>query len=295
MPKDPSSPARATRVAQSGARRTRKAPDAEAAKPLPSADAESYAGDPNFMASFARGLAVIRSFSQQRTRMSIAQLSLRSGIPRAAVRRVLYTLSKLGYAGSDDSRTFLLRPQILALGYAYLSSAPLATSAQPILDQVSQAVHESCSMAVLDGDDIMYVARSSSSRRIMSIDLGIGSRLPAYCTSMGRVLLAHQSRPELAAYLRRVKPLPLTPRTELSRGRLEAILKATRANGYALVDEELEIGLRSIAVPVVDREGRVAAALNVSAQAARIGIVEMEKKFLPPLQAAALDLGMVVG
>jgi IclR family transcriptional regulator, pca regulon regulatory protein len=247
------------------------------------------------MASLARGLAVIRGFSQQRTRMSITQLSQRTGIPRAAVRRVLYTLAQLGYVGSDDGRTYMLRPQILAIGHAYLSSTPLVMSAQPVLDQVSHAVHESCSMAILDGDDIMYVARSSSNRRIMSIDLGIGSRLPAYCTSMGRVLLAQQTPAELSAYLRRVKLMPLTSRTQLSKDKLVSALEAIRARGYAVVDQELEIGLRSIAVPVTDTGGRVAAALNVSTQAARVSIDQMEKTFLPPLRSAARELGMLVG
>ncbi len=246
------------------------------------------------MASLARGLAVIRAFAQQRTRLSTAQLSLRTGIPRAAVRRVLYTLCALGYAGTEDGRTFLLHPQILALGYAYLSSMPLAASAQPLLDHVSRTIHESCSMSVLDGDDILYVARASTSQRIMSIDLGIGSRLPAYCTSMGRVLLANLAPTDLAAYLRRVKLLPLTPRTELSKDALAGILQTIRTKGYAVVDQELEIGLRSIAVPVVASEGRVAAALNVGTQAARVTISEMEKRFLPVLRAAARDLGMLL-
>ena len=266
-----------------------------AGKPSAAAEIGAHAGDPNYMASLARGLAVIRAFSQQRARVSIAQLSLRTGIPRAAVRRVLYTLRALGYVGSEDGRTFILHPKILALGYAYLSSTPLATSAQPLLDQVSQAIHESCSMAVLDGDDVMYVARSSSSRRIMSIDLGVGSRLPAYCTSMGRVLLAHLPSSELAAYLRRAKILPHTERTELSKDKLASILEAVRANAYAVVDQELEIGLRSIAVPVADSTGRVAAALNVGAQAARVTIGGRERRFLPLLRAAARDVGMLLG
>ena len=258
------------------------------------AEIATHAGDPNFMASLARGLAVIRAFAQQRSRLSTAQLSLRTGIPRAAVRRVLYTLSALGYAGTEDGRTFVLHPQILALGYAYLSSTPLATSAQPLLDHVSRTVHESCSMSVLDGDDVLYVARASTSRRIMSIDLGIGSRLPAYCTSMGRVLLASLPPADLAAYLRRAKLLPLTPRTESSRERLAAVIQGVRAKGYAVVDQELEIGLRSIAVPVLASGGRVAAALNVGTQAARVTIGEMEKRFLPVLRAAARDLGMLL-
>jgi IclR family pca regulon transcriptional regulator len=264
-------------------------------RPTAASEIAAHAGDPNFMASLARGLAVIRAFAQQRTRLTTAQLSMRTGIPRAAVRRVLYTLCALGYAGSDDGRTFILHPQILALGYAYLSSTPLATSAQPLLDHVSRTVHESCSMSVLDGDDILYVARASTSRRIMSIDLGIGSRLPAYCTSMGRVLLANLEQSDLAGYLRRVKLVPLTPRTELSKEGLASILQGVRARGYAVVDQELEIGLRSIAVPVVASGGQVAAALNIGTQAARVTIGEMEKRFLPVLRAAARDLGMLLG
>ena len=239
------------------------------------------------MASLARGLTVIRGFSQQRSRMSVAQLSLRTGIPRAAVRRVLYTLSALGYAGTDDGRTFTLRPQILALGHAYLSSTPLVMSAQPLLDQVSASVHESCSMAVLDGDEILYVARSSSSRRIMSIDLGIGSRLPAYCTSMGRVLLAHLPPSELAAYLRRLKLVALTEKTQLAKDKLAAILEAVRIAGYAVVDQELEIGLRSLAAPIHDARGQVVAAVNISTNASAVASEPVPDLYREALAATA--------
>ena len=270
----------------------------EAAKPdaISAADEiQALSGDPNFMTSLARGLAVIRGFSQQRRKMSIAQLSLRTGIPRAAVRRCLYTLGKLGYVGSEDGRAFALRPQILALGHAYLSSVPLVMAAQPVLDQVSDAIHESCSLAILDGDEILYVARSSSSTRIMSIDLGIGSRLPAHCTSMGRVLLAGMAPDELAAYMRRVKLAPYTNRTVVTKEKLGEVVAAVRVNEFALVDQELEIGLRSIAVPVKDYRGRVAAAINVSVQAPRVSLSEMEKTVLPALRTAATELGMLLG
>jgi len=173
--------------------------------PTAAREIEAYAGDPNFMMTLARGLAVVRAFTQQRRRPTIAQLSMKTGIPRAAVRRCLYTLSQLGYVASDDGRSFALRPRVLALGHAYLTSSPLAASAQPILDQVSDAVHESCSMAILEGDEILYIARSRTSTRIMSIDLGVGSRLPAFCTSMGRVLLAGLATKDLAAYFARVR------------------------------------------------------------------------------------------
>ena len=256
---------------------------------------QALSGDPNFMTSLARGLAVIRGFSQQRRKMSIAQLSLRTGIPRAAVRRCLYTLAKLGYVGAEDGGTFALRPQILSLGHAYLSSVPLVMAAQPILDQVSATTHESCSLAIMDGDEILYVARSSSSKRIMSIDLGVGSRLPTHCTSMGRVLLAHLTDDELATYLRRVKLAPYTNRTIVAKEQLMRAIVGVREAGFAIVDQELEIGLRSIAVPVKDYRGRVAAAINISVQAARVSSAEMEKAFLPPLRSAADELGLLAG
>jgi IclR family pca regulon transcriptional regulator len=263
----------------------------------PATDAEQIqglSGDPNFMTSLARGLAVIRAFSQHRQRMSIAQVSARTGIPRAAVRRCLYTLGRLGYVGSDDNRNFTLSARILALGHAYLSSAPLATSAQPLLDHVSATVHESCSLATLDGDDIVYVARSSSSTRIMSIDLSVGSRLPAFCTSMGRVLLGGLAPVELNEYLKRLRATPFTNRTVVAKDKLHDSITTARENGFAIVDQELEIGLRSIAVPILDLAGRPAAALNISVQSQRVPMHEMEKRFLPALRAAAVELALLV-
>jgi IclR family transcriptional regulator, pca regulon regulatory protein len=268
---------------------------ASSTTPTAAEEIQALSGDPNFMTSLARGLAVIRGFSQQRRKMSIAQLSLRTGIPRAAVRRCLYTLGKLEYVSNEDGRMFALRPQILSLGHAYLSSVPLVMAAQPILDQVSESVHESCSLAILDGDEILYVARSSASTRIMSIDLGVGSRLPAHCTSMGRVLLAGMAEPELATFLRRVKLAPFTNRTIVTKDALAETVERVRKQQYAVVDQELEVGLRSIAVPVKDFRDRVSAAINVSVQAPRVSVSEMEKTFLPALRTAAGELGMLLG
>lgn len=247
------------------------------------------------MTSLARGLAVLAAFSQQARGRSIAQLSLQTGIPRAAVRRCLHTLAHLGYVGVEDERTFVLKPHVLALGYAYLSSTPLVTSARPILDHVSETLHESSSMAILEGEDIMYVARSTISARIMSFDLGVGSRLPAYCTSMGRVLLADLPPTELSRLLRHAQLVAYTPRTLVTREALEAIIGQARHDGYSVVDQELELGLRSIAVPVRDSRGKVAAAINVSVQAGRVTTAEMQKRFVPVLHAAARDLGMLIG
>jgi IclR family pca regulon transcriptional regulator len=277
--------------------RTSKTQRAGVADPLPvsaAAEIQALSGDPNFMTSLARGLVVIQAFSQQKRHLTIAQISHKTGIPRAAVRRCLYTLAQLGYVSAEDGRNFALRPKILALGHAYLSSGRLATSAQPLLEHVTRTVHESCSMAILEGDDILYVARSSTTTRIVSIDLGVGSRLPAFCTSMGRVLLADLPLDELAAYLARVRLTPFTSRTLTSPDKLKKTLNSVRSAGYAVIDQELEIGLRSIAVPVKDLAGKVVAALNVGTQASRVPVAEMQTKFLPPLRAAARELGMLL-
>ena len=266
----------------------------EDAAPTAAREIEAYAGDPNFMMTLARGLAVIRAFTQQRRRPTIAQLSMKTGIPRAAVRRCLYTLSQLGYVASDDGRSFALRPRVLALGHAYLTSSPLAASAQPILDQVSDAVHESCSMAILEGDEILYIARSRTSTRIMSIDLGVGSRLPAFCTSMGRVLLAGLAAKDLAAYFARVRLAPYTNRTVTAPDKVRQLIDAARTADYAIVDQELEIGLRSIGVPVKDAHGRIAAAVNISVQASRMSCTDMESTLRPPLVTAAHELGLLL-
>ena len=183
-----------------------------AADPL--ALAEETSGDPNFMSSLARGLQVIRAFSEYRRNLTISQVSQATGLSRAAARRCLHTLSKLGYVGEDNKRYFL-RPQVLTLGHAYLSSTPLAVSAQPYLDEVSRALRESCSAAVLDGDEIVYICRSAETR-IMSISLLVGTRLPAYCTAMGQVLLAHLPGEQLEKYIASVKLIGRTDRTVTS-------------------------------------------------------------------------------
>ena len=260
----------------------------------PAFEIDALTGDPNFMSSLARGLAVIRAFSQQRRELTIAQLSHRTDIPRAAVRRCLYTLGKLGYVGTEDGRTYALRPRILALGHAYLSSTPLATAVQPLLDQISDELHESSSMAVLEGEEILYIARSSTTTRLMSIDLGLGSRLPAYCTSMGRVLLADLPPARLEQYLSRAKLTRLTNRTVSTPVELKRALAEVRRQGYAIIDQELEIGLRSIAVPVKDAAGTCVAAINVGTQSARVSVAEMQARFLAPLQAAASELAVLL-
>jgi len=258
-----------------------------------SGDSDAFTGDPNFMTSLARGLAVIQAFSQRRHHLTISQVSTTTGLSRAAVRRCLYTLAKLGFAGSDDNRHFFLRPRILALGHSYISSMPLATAAQPVLEHISRQLHESCSIATLDGVDIVYIARANVTR-IMSIDLGVGSRLPAFCTSMGRAILANLPPEELEAILARVEFKRYTERTITNPAKLTQALRQIRRDGYSIIDQELEHGLRSMAVPIQNPSGKVVAALNIGAHAQRVSIQDMQTKFLPHLRAAAQELCLLL-
>jgi IclR family pca regulon transcriptional regulator len=262
--------------------------------PLPAAQLDQFSGDPNFMTSLARGLAVIQAFSQQSLHLSITQLSKRTGLSRASVRRCLHTLSKLGFAGSDDGRTFYLLPRVLALGHSYLSSVPLATAAQPVLERLSQILDESSSIAVLDGIDIVYVARANVNR-IMAIDLWVGTRLPAFCTSIGRVLLANLPPEGMEGLLSRIEFIRFTDRTLTSVEQLRQVLHSVRRDGFAIVDQELEVGLRSMAVPVQNNLGRVVAAINVGAHAHRVSLQDMQTRFLPYLRAAAQELCLLLG
>jgi IclR family transcriptional regulator, pca regulon regulatory protein len=269
------------------------APSTAVATPTPAAQVDALSGDPNFMTSLARGLVVIQAFSERERRQTISQLGVRTGLSRAAVRRCLYTLTKLGFAGTDDGRHFYLRPRVLTLGHAYISSMPLASAAQPVLDHVSHMLHESSSIATLEGVEIIYVARASATR-IMSIDLGVGSRLPAFCTSMGRVLLANLPPEELELILARIEFKAYTDRTVTNAEKLRQVLRNIQRNGYAIVDQELELGLRSMAVPIRNPMGKVVAAINVGAHAQRVPIQEMQNRFMPQLQAAAQELSMLL-
>jgi len=248
--------------------------------------------DPSFMTSLARGLAVVQAFSDSRKPQTIANISQKTGIPRAAVRRCLHTLRELGYVDAELNN-FSLRPKVLTLGYSYLSSTPLTVSAQPCLNNISRTLNESSSLAVLEDDEVLYVARAATSR-VMSVALNTGSRLPAYCTSLGRVMLAHMPPAELDQYLARTKLRPMTENTVTSVKRLRTILADVRQAGYAVNDEELELGLRSIAVPVRGASGTVLAALNVGAQAARVSVSQLEQEFLPVLLRGAQELSVLL-
>ncbi len=242
----------------------------------------------DFVQSLERGLAVIRAFDAAHPQLTLSDVARQTGLTRAAARRFLHTLVRLGYMRTDG-RKFALRPRILELGYAYLSSLALPEVAQPHLEALSARVHESCSMSVLDGGDVVYVARVPT-RRIMTVAISVGTRFPAYATSMGRVLLAGQPEAWLDDYLARLVPRPLTPRTLTDPTRLRAAILKVRAQGWALVDQELEEGLRSIAAPVHDQDGTVIAAVNVSARASRGSSEAIRKELLAHLLDAVSEI-----
>jgi IclR family pca regulon transcriptional regulator len=242
----------------------------------------AFEGDPNFVLSLARGLRVIEAFEGHTEGQSVADVARATGFSRAAVRRSLTTLEELGYAESNG-RTYRLSTRVLKLGFSYLSSNTLPALAQPTLERITELVHESSSLSVLDGEQIVYLARSTA-KRVMSVGLSVGSRLPAYCTSMGRVLLAALPEAELVSYLNDVEIKTLTPKTIVDKALLGDIIRRVRSDGFALTDEELELGLRSVAVPVKTRRGRVVAAMNIGVHAARVSSAEMIHRLLPILQ-----------
>ena len=240
---------------------------------------------PDFVQSLERGLAVIRAFGPETPQLTLSEVARATGLTRAAARRFLLTLAELGYVRADG-RVFSLRPRILELGFAYLSGLSLPETAQPHMEELVAKVHESCSVSVLDGEDVVYVARVPT-RRIMSVTIAIGTHFPAYATSMGRVLLAGLSPAGLERYLSSVEMEPLTRRTLTSRDQLVALLQTVRSQGYAMVDQELEDGLRSIAVPIHDGNDEVIAAINLSSHASRATLDMMRREYLPLLRETA--------
>lgn len=268
--------------------------DLTLAAPVTTADSPSATPEPapkpgdTYVQSFARGLAVIRSFSAVTPTQSLSEVAARTGLTRAGARRILLTLEGLGYVESQG-RQFRLTPKILDLGFAYLSSLPLWNLAEPVMEALAAEVKESCSAAVLDGAEVVYVLRVPT-HKIMSINLGIGSRLPAYCTSMGRVLLAGLTAEALQQVLA-ARPLQrFTARTLTDPRAVGEAVARVREQGWCLVDQELEEGLVSIAAPIVDRSRRTIAALNISGQANRTPPREMIERFLPRLLEAARSI-----
>jgi IclR family transcriptional regulator, pca regulon regulatory protein len=238
---------------------------------------------PHFVRSFERGLAVIRSFDAEHPARTLSEVAHTCDLTRAAARRLLLTLADLGYV-HQDGRLFRLTPRVLELGYSYLAGVTLPQIARAHLEQLVERVRESSSLCVLDGDDIVYVARVPT-RRIMTASITVGTRFPAYVTSVGRVILAHLPDDELEARLARTPMRPLTARTLVSPAALRAELGRVRRQGYAVVDQELEEGLRSVAAPVRERDGEVVAGVNIAVHAGRT-LDSVRDELLPHLLAA---------
>jgi IclR family transcriptional regulator, pca regulon regulatory protein len=249
--------------------------------------ADPHRGDPDFMASLAKGLQVIRAFAGIDRGLTISEISRATGITRAAVRRCLYTLRELGYV-CNEARSYFLQPKVLELGFSYVSTAPIPIAAQPVLEDLSSQLQEAASVAVLDEGTVVYVARAASRRNPTA---RVGSRLPAYCTALGRVLLASLPDTQAGAALARFELLPRTPFTVTSRQRLEEILRQVRSDSYALNDQELTVGVRSIAVPVRNCAGATLAAMSVSTEVARVSRQQLLENDLPLLKTAAVRLG----
>ena len=270
-------------------------PPAVPASSEPRGTGTERTASPDFVQSLARGLSVITAFDADRPRQTLSEVSRVTGLTRATARRFLHTLVELGYVDTAGS-TFWLTPRVLDLGYSYLSSMPLSELAQPHLEKLSARLDESSSVAVLDGSDIVYVGRVQV-RRIMNIGITIGTRFPAFATSMGRVLLAALPEEELDARLEAADLRTFTPRSIADIAGLRDELSSITERGWALVDQELEPGLRSVAAPVRDRDGRVVAALNVSTHAARYSLEQLHDALVPVVldaaRALSTDLGTV--
>ncbi|RWD16645.1 MAG: IclR family transcriptional regulator [Mesorhizobium sp.] len=245
---------------------------------------EGEASSRDHVGSLERGLAVMEVLARYPAGMTLTEMAEEAGLTRAGARRFLLTLVNAGYA-TQSGRLFSLSPRLLTIARTWLGSASLWSFAAPIMREVAGQFDEACNAAVLSGEDVVYVARIPG-RRILSVALDVGTRLPAYCTSMGRVLLSGLPADEMKTFLADAKIEPRTPRAITSRAALGKAIDKAGADGFAIVDEELELGLRSIAVPISDRTGQVVAAINVSTQSARFSVEAMEREILPVLRKA---------
>jgi IclR family pca regulon transcriptional regulator len=246
-----------------------------------------------FVQGVERGFAVIKAFSGHHPALTITDVAERTALPRAVARRYLLTLEALGCVVRNGS-AFQLTPRVLDLGFTYLASIDVPNVAQPIMEKVVEKLHESCSVSVLDGHECVYVARVAA-KRIMSINLVVGSRLPAHATSMGKVLLAHLSPQELDAYFYTATLQRLTKRTICDETTLRRVLKDVRERGWAFADQESEDGVRTVAAPLYDRWGKLRAAINVSGHAARVSMKELRRAYLPVLLDAATQISRGLG
>jgi IclR family transcriptional regulator, pca regulon regulatory protein len=241
-----------------------------------------------FVQSLDRGLAVIRAFGPDHDRLTLSEVARETGLTRAAARRFLLTLVTLGYVRTNG-KEFSLGPRVLELGYSYLSSMTLPDVATPHVEALVTQVQESSSISVLDGQDVVDIVRVPA-KRIMTVSVPVGTRFRAHASSKGRVLLAHLSPADLEAFLAEARLERLTDRTVTDPQELRGLLDDIRSKGYALVDQEVEEGVRSVAVPLRDAGGTVIAAMNVSSYATRVSVGAARQEVLPLLLAAASQI-----
>ncbi|MGE0153486.1 MAG: IclR family transcriptional regulator C-terminal domain-containing protein [Reyranellaceae bacterium] len=239
--------------------------------------------------AFVRGLDIIRALGGRQGGMSLSEVARAVELDRATTRRFLLTLLSEGYLRLEG-RTFFLAPKVLDLGYAYLASSPLREIAVPYLKQVAAETRQGCSFGILDDNDVLYLGSEQSASRIIGRQIGAGVRLPAYCTSIGRIVLGSLASEELEAYGERVRFVRHTAHTLTYWPDIRKAVEAGRAQGWVFVDQELEDGLRSLAVPVKDRNSRIVAGINVSALASRLESKSDIAKSLKTLQRAALGI-----
>jgi len=247
-----------------------------------------HKSDREFVGALGKGLAVIETFSASSARQTLSAVALATGLTRATARRYLRTLAQLGYA-ETDGKHFWLTPRVLRLGYAYFSSASLPQTAQPVLDRIGERTGEVASLATIDGTDVIFLARSDS-RRIVVASTNVGQRLPAYCTAIGRALLATLSQAELERRLKESLRKKLTPKTKVGFRDLVQEIQKVKQDGYSVIDEELEIGLRSIALPVADSRGLIRIGVSVSVPAGRMTVRQIVRDILPALKMARASL-----
>ncbi len=247
-------------------------------------DAEDR-GATDFVESLERGLRVLELFGAEPRAMTLSDVARAAELPRATARRILFTLARAGFV-AGDGKLFALTPRVLVLAAAYLTSNQVVTILQPVLDRVSSESHEISSLAILDRDEVVFIARGSPAR-VFSAGIDIGYRLPAFCTSVGRVMLGKLANTELAQAIDAMELTPMTPFTVTDRDALKAVIIADRAQGYSLVDREAEPGFRSISVPIRRYDGAIVAAINIGAHVDRVLAGEMIERFLPILRRAA--------
>jgi IclR family pca regulon transcriptional regulator len=258
---------------------------------LRDADAQRRLGSnygQDFLEALARGLSVVLAFDAQRRQMTLSDVARAVDLPRATVRRALLTLANLGYV-ETDGRLFRLTPKILKLAAAYLTSNGVSTILQPACERLCSDTNETCSAAVLDGEEVVMIAHASP-RRFIGVGPGVGFRLPAFCTSLGRVLLAALANDRLDSFLARLLPVAQTPHTVTDKRKLKAMILKVREKGFAYADQEAEIGFRSIAVPVKRYDGITVAAINLGVQVERASTAKMRDEFFPRLRAEAEEL-----